>query len=181
MKKKVLFIEGTNDRSNGTLRQGFHKLLRQELNNVMPTIIMGNGKNQAISKFKKNKLADRNYLLIDLDDLESQKEKHLLDLKLKDQENIVFFMIQEMEAWFISQPSILDKYYNSKISSRLPIKDAKQIEKPADVLQELTKNTQKGKYHKVRHGTALLESLDAKLLKESFEEFNNLLLKISND
>ena len=31
MSKKILFIEGTSDRSNGTLRQGFHKLIRHLL------------------------------------------------------------------------------------------------------------------------------------------------------
>lgn len=50
MSKKVLFIEGTSDRSNGVLRQGFHKLIRQLLAGNMPKIIMGNSKTYRFPK-----------------------------------------------------------------------------------------------------------------------------------
>lgn len=50
--RKILFIEGSADRSNGALSQGFHKLLKKKLAGNMPRIIMGNGKYQTINKFK---------------------------------------------------------------------------------------------------------------------------------
>ncbi|HFA48362.1 MAG TPA: DUF4276 family protein, partial [Bacteroidetes bacterium] len=168
-----------SDRSNGTLSQGFHKLIKQLLEGNMPRIIMGNGKSQAINKFKKNKLSDLSYLLIDLDDEEKQKETQLTELDLKDQEDIVFFMIQEMEAWFISQPKILDQYYKEKISTKLPKTNPKKIKDPVAILENLTRKTKKGKYHKVRHGTSLLELLNAGDLKSSFEEFNRMVSEIS--
>ena len=178
-KKKTLFIEGTKDRSNGNLRQGFHKLLKSELKGIMPKIIMGNGKSQAITKFKKSNLSDFSYLLIDLDANEVEKEKSLNESGLKKEEDFVFFMIQEMEAWFISQPEILDKFYDSKL--KLPNKNPKEIQNPASLLEQITKGTKKGKYHKVKHGTALLELLDTGLLKTSFQEFNNMISKISKN
>jgi len=54
--KKVLIIEGTKDESNGILRQGFNKLLSQKLKGSMPRIIMGEGKTQAIKKFKNYRI-----------------------------------------------------------------------------------------------------------------------------
>ena len=140
---------------------------------------MGNGKSQTINKFKKNKLSEFSFLLIDLDDDEKQKETQLKKLKLKDRENLVFFMIQEMEAWFISQPKILDAFYKTKISQKLPGTHPKKIKDPVSVLENITKNTQKGKYHKVKHGTALLELLDAGDLKKSFAEFHRLITEIA--
>ena len=139
MSKKILFIEGTSDRSNGTLSQGFHKLIRQLIEGNMPRIVMGNGKNQAINKFKKNKFSEYSFLLIDLDDEEEQKEIQLRELDLKDKENFVFFMIQEMEAWFISQPTILDDYYKELISTKLPKTNPKKIKDPVSVLENITK------------------------------------------
>ncbi len=180
-KAKLLFIEGTADRSNGILRQGFHKLLKQLLAGKMPRIIMGNGKTQVITKFKKNTLSPFSYLLIDLDADEKQKQQALVNYELKENEAVVFFMIQEMEAWFISQPQILDKYYKTPISAKLPNTNPKKIANPVAVLEKVTRDTQKGKYHKVKHGTALLELLDAHLLKNSFNEFNQLITRIVNE
>ena len=75
MKKKILIIEGTSDRSNGSLSQGFHKLFKKILGNQGIKIIMGNGKDQAIRKFKGKRLSEPTYLLIDLDKPESEKDK----------------------------------------------------------------------------------------------------------
>jgi len=181
MDRKILFIEGTQDRSNGTLRQGFHKLLRQLLKGNMPRIIMGNGKSQAIKKFKKNKLSPMGYLLIDLDAEKTQKELSLEQAGLLHHKDMVFFMIQEMEAWFISQPAILDAYYNKPISASLPKAPPQNIADPATLLKRMTKDTQKGTYHKVKHGTALLELLDAHVLRTAFAEFDAMIRKIASD
>lgn len=179
MGKKILFIEGTSDRSNGILSQGFHKLIKQLLEGNMPKIIMGDGKNQAINKFKKNKLSELSYLLIDLDYDETKRESQLLELGLKNKADSVFFMIQEMEAWFISQPKILDQYYKEAISTKLPKDNPKKIKDPVAVLENSTRKTKKGKYHKVKHGTALLELLNANELKSTFKEFQKMIDEIA--
>ena len=179
MQKKILIIEGTNDRSNGSLSQGFNKLFRQILGNQRIRIIMGDGKHQAIKKFKGKRLSELTYLLIDLDNSEIKKDKELIDNGLKNEEAAVFFMIQEMEAWFISQPEIIEKYYGETL--KLPKRPAKEIVKPTEKLQEATKKTGKGKYHKVKDGTALLEMLDATSLRTYFTEFDNLVSQLLKD
>lgn len=177
----MLFIEGTSDKSNGVLSQGFYKLLKQKLEGKMPKINMSDGKSQAIKKFKNNKISEKGYLLIDLDNGEESKDSEITNSSLSSYREFTFFMIQEMESWFLSQPGILDKYYNIDISSKIPKKHAKEIPSPAEFLEELTKNSKKGKYHKVNHGTALLELLDATKLTSDFKDFENLIKKLSED
>ncbi len=84
-------------------------------------------------------------------------------------------MVQEMEAWFISQSAVLDNYYNTEITRKLPSRPAQEIPEPTRELEQATSNTQKGKYHKVKDGTALLQSLDGSQLMEAFEDFEKLV------
>jgi Domain of unknown function (DUF4276) len=177
--KRYLFIEGTSNEENGKLSQGFHKLLRQKLAGKMPRIKMADSKEQAIRTFKKSQFSDNKYLLVDLDAPEDEKEKDLKDKQLNDEAERVFFMIQEMEAWFLSQPNILDEFYKSKLSDKIPRRQAKEIPDPSDVLRGLTKSTKKGAFHKVEHGTALLEMLDAGNLEFQFEDFADLINRLS--
>ncbi|MCD4665211.1 MAG: DUF4276 family protein [Bacteroidales bacterium] len=116
VKSKVLIIEGTTDTRNGILRQGFHKLLEQKLKGKMPRIVMGDGKNQAIDKFLHSVNNKTPHLLIDLDGPKSKRYEDIKKNNLSKNSDIVFYMIQEMEAWFLSQPEILDNYYHIKIS-----------------------------------------------------------------
>ena len=93
---------------------------------------------------------------------------------------MVFYMIQEMEAWFLSQPTILDKFYKTNISTKIPQKSPKEIKEPDKLLVRLTKKTTKGPYHKVNHGTQLLELLNAEQLEQDFSEFADLIAKLAD-
>jgi Domain of unknown function (DUF4276) len=84
-------------------------------------------------------------------------------------------MIQEMEAWFISQPTILDKFYNHSISNKLAKKPAHEFPQLDKELQRITKDTSKGTYHKIRHGAQLLKLLDADKLCSDFKDFKRLV------
>jgi hypothetical protein len=183
--KSILFVEGEPNTSNGDLRQGFSKLLEQKLKGKLPKLIFGEGKSQTIKKFRTNKLNAQQFLL--LIDLDKPKEYIATDLKehgLLGFSDNVFYMVQEMESWFLSQPNILDKYYgkddNGKlISDKLPKKEAIDIAHPDEELERLTKNTKKGKYHKIRHAVELLQLLDATKLADEFSEFKRLIEKLS--
>ncbi len=178
MNNNAIIIEGARDTNNGDLREGFNKLLSQDLRGAMPRIIMGEGKTQAINKFKHLTGA---VLLCDLDSTnEDHIEKDLATYYLLDRKAEVFYMIAEMEAWFISQPDILDEFFADKISSKIPKKHAKQFHNPDEYLQGLTKNTKKGAYHKVRHGVELLKRLNAGQLKKDFPEYGNLIECLRN-
>ena len=171
---KYLFIEGGTDTRNGNLRDGFSKLLERKLKGKMPRIVMGNGKNETIDKFKNFK--GENYLLIDLDAPEERKIEDLKENGLFKNKDVVYYMIQEMEAWFLSQPETLDKFYNENISKKLKKKDAKLFSEPDKELFKLTN----GRYHKVIHGARILTLLDADKLINDFPDFKALITGLNN-
>lgn len=171
---KYLFIEGTANEENGKLAQGFHKLLVQKLQGKMPRIKMANGKSETIQTFKKSQLSPDKYLLIDLDAPEEQKNTDLKTNDLETDATRCFYMIQEMEAWFLSQPDILDVHFRAKISDKIK-RPPMEIPHPDVFLQKITKDSPKGIYHKVEDGTALLEKLNADQLMHSFNDFSELV------
>lgn len=188
-KKVILFVEGEPNSPNGDLRQGFSKLLVQKLKGKMPKIIMGGGylqggKSQTIHKFKTNKLeADMFLLLIDLDKPESEVSKDLEENSLTDKKDNVFYMIQEMESWFLSQADILDTFYGidgfgKKVSEKIVKKRITDIANPDEELIKITKNTKRGQYHKIRHAVELLKLLDATKLENDFTDFKRLIEKL---
>lgn len=173
--RRYLFIEGTTDTSNGNLREGFNKLLVKKLGGKMPTISMGEGKRQTINKFKNSSNSN---MLCDLDAHESNITDDMKENGISDFKDSVFYMVQEMEAWFISQPEILDNFYNFEISRRIVKKHASLFEQPDKELQRITKDTTKKAYHKVNHGSQLLKLLDIEKLMREFPEFKRLIDKL---
>jgi len=179
--KTFLFIEGESNSPNGDLLFGYKKLLEQKLKGKMPRIILGDGKKQTIDKFLNNRFgADKNLLLIDLDANEIEKENDLKENNLNSKSDFVFFMIHEMEAWFLSQPEILDGFYGvdsnkKKVSDKIPNKKVSDIPNPDEFLQNLTKNSKRGTYHKIKHAVELLILLDAPKLEKDFIDFKRLI------
>jgi len=171
----ILLIEGTEDKSNGNLREGFSILLDKALGNKKPRIIMGGGKSQTIDKFKN---AENALLLCDLDAKEAAKVDDLRKNALHNNQDVVFYMIQEMEGWFLSQPEILDAFYFAEISKKLAKKHGKLFAEPDKELQKHTRDTRRKIYHKVNHGTQLLGLLDPTKLAADFADFKALVDKI---
>jgi hypothetical protein len=88
-----------------------------------------------------------------------------------------------MESWFLSQPDILDKFYGldnnkKKVSEKISKKKAIEIPHPDEELMRITKNTQKGKYHKIKHAVELLKLLDANKLEIDFLDFKKLIERL---
>ncbi len=180
--KIILFIEGNSEVNNGDLRQGFEKLLlnTNKLAGKLPRIKLGGGKKQTIDAFLNNRISEERAILIDLDANEAAKEQDLKNHGLDKHKKEVFYMIQEMESWFLSQSAVLDKFYGvdsnkKKISEKLPKRNAMEISSPDKELEKLTTNTKKKTYHKVKHGVELLKLLDAQKLMQDFPDFKNLV------
>jgi len=175
----VLIIEGGAASRNGNLRIGFHKLLIKELKeDSIPRIIMGESKKESIKKFiNSNKESS---LLIDLDKEESYRMSDLVENNLKDSDDFVFYMIQEMEAWFFSQPEILHDFYPDIPLNNFTHKDIMKINNPAELLQEITQFSKSRKYHKIKHAVELLPQLDTGKLKSDFPEFKRLIEILKN-
>ncbi|CAG5006256.1 hypothetical protein DYBT9275_03773 [Dyadobacter sp. CECT 9275] len=179
-----MFIEGESNSPNGDLRQGFSKLLSKALNNNLPRIILGDGKWLTIDKFlHKNIPGDLFLLLVDLDGKEDSRERDIRENNLTDVRDNVFYMIQEMESWFLSQPTILDKFYGvdhngKKVSDKMTIKKPIDFEYPDKELKKITKTSRKGEYHKIKHAVELLKLLDSNLLEVEFADYKRLVKKL---
>ena len=179
--RKILFIEGVSDSPNGNLRQGFEKLLSKKLTGKMPKINMGGSKNRVRDQFLNNRLDGIPLLLVDLDANEDQRELDLEKNKLTNYRDSIFFMVQEMESWFLSQPDMLDEYYgptktNKKISDSIPKRIPADIPNPKELLKKATKDLNKGEvYHEVKHAVDLLLRLDASKLENDFPDFKRLI------
>lgn len=76
----------------------------------------------------------------------------------------LFLMVQCMESWFIADVEALRKCFGSKFRGQsLPRHievEAVPVGNVLAALQEAIKLTPSAKYHKVRHGTRVLESLN---------------------
>lgn len=101
-------------------------------------------------------------------DVRSLLQKHGIDPTLSDR---VFWMVQLMEAWFLTDPEALEAYYGKAGFSSKAIGGTQDVEAvpKSEVLRRLktaTKDTSKGAYHKVKHAPHLLEWLDADRVKQ---------------
>jgi hypothetical protein len=70
-------------------------------------------------------------------------------------------MVQVMESWFLADQEVLSTYYGQGfLRNSLPRqKDVEQIEKIRvfEALHHASRQTQRGRYHKTKHGFDLLE------------------------
>jgi hypothetical protein len=180
--KKILFIEG----ATADLRQGFAKLLEKKIPGQMPRIILGEGKTQTITKFLKNQVdADFSFVLIDLDRPEKERGQDLVDHDLSEHSGEVFYMIQEMETWFIAQPEVLDEFYGSdknrkKVSEKLSKQPPAVIADPKAELKKATKDSKRGQYHEIKHSVELLKRLNADILELNSIDFQRLIESLKN-
>lgn len=89
-------------------------------------------------------------------------------------------MVQVMESWFLADQSTLASYYGQRFrTNSLPGQPNIELIPKARVysaLETATKPTQKGEYHKTKHGFDLLEQIDPNLVRTASHHANNLFL-----
>ncbi|MCW3126253.1 MAG: hypothetical protein JWO03_1911 [Bacteroidetes bacterium] len=176
---KRLFIEGTTEDDNGDLSQGFRMLFEKKLKGKMPKIQMGDGKVSAIDMFKntvyKAGEKDDRFLLVDLDANEDKRAKDIKDNDLAKYPDRCFYMIQEMEAWFISQATdVLDKHFKTSVSGKLAKKVATDFAHPDEEIDRCLRPSGR-EYHKVKDGVKMLKMLDLDKLMNDFPDVKNLV------
>lgn len=135
-------------------------------------------RDKAIAQFAKN---PGSLLLIDSEG-ESLSE---LTVRLASQSNSdaadkrAFFMVQLMEAWFLSDRNTLQTYYGSEFNAgRLPANPNVEDIPKADVengLCNATHRCSKGTYHKVKHAPSLLEQLNPTTVSAACPNFVRLV------
>ena len=81
----------------------------------------------------------------------------------------VHLMVQTMETWIVADPEALRRYYGQGFNAgALPMRPNLEEEPKRDVERSIvraTENTQRGRYHKIRHASDLLQRMDAETVK----------------
>lgn len=218
MVKLNIFVEGVADTTSGdflaidnsaTFREAFHKLLIQHFSEEEFDLVI-----HPIGTVKQNKEKINSYLknnenaiaLFDLDGAPNQRE-HRLSYYHEVIRDKIFFMIQEMEAWILSQPEAIDSFASKKDlikkrddksieeNSLLKGKNIQDVEKPSEKINtifrqhfdELKFHRKSGKYkrkakgyHKVKDAPELVSLLNFEKLTFVFEDANKLELHIES-
>ncbi len=175
MAKYVLFVEGAD-----AVRVGLGPLLNQQLAGRNPKIIPGGDRDSTIKRFLDEVRQPRfqelkPLLLIDLDGPEATAAIVLTDKKLSAHGTRTFWMIQEMEAWFLAQPNTVDAFFKKPVSTKLPGTKPAEVSDPSDVLTKATKAARAEPYHKGSHPPDLLPRLDLPTLRRQFPDVERLL------
>ncbi|WP_165156854.1 DUF4276 family protein [Parabacteroides sp. ZJ-118] len=183
MVRKTLYVEGSPNLENGDLRKAFNTLLAKELEGNMPRIVMGKGKQQTVDKFLTTPMDNNEvrFLLVDSDsEMPVKNERKEYGEFNASKPNRVtnsvsantFFMIQEAEAWILSQPDVLKKEGLKNLSYNRT--DLTRIPNPSDLVGRIYKDNGRN-YHKVRDFTCLFPLLDTGKLKSTFTDFADLI------
>ena len=94
----------------------------------------------------------------------------------------VFWMVQLMEAWFLADPKALAEYYGKDFKTAALRKNPQVEDIPkSDVmtcLQQATKDTQKGRYHKTKHAPAILERINPDSVKKAAPNCQRLFSEV---
>ena len=88
----------------------------------------------------------------------------------KVEDDSVHLMVQAMETWLVADRDALAKYYGQDIRrNALPNRQNLEEESKVDIanaLEEATHRTQKGRYHKIRHASDLLKSINPQTIRD---------------
>ncbi|MGX7685621.1 DUF4276 family protein [Flectobacillus roseus] len=176
------------------LRESFQSLLSKGVqDNRIQIKIDTKGSYTSIIKMPlhSNQLA-----LLDLDGDQSQRTVRLKEYQLDQHQDFVFFMIQAMESWILSQPDKIEttfeaytKIIDGSLAEFQALKDMspEDISNPSGVLNSLLQSyfesekagkIKKLKYGKLKNSHLLIQQLDPEKLKYQFEDFHYLLNKI---
>lgn len=188
---RTLYIEGEADQS---LKMAFHDLLIKELKGKMPKIVMCGGCKQTIDNFLNQPLAtdEKRFLLLDSDQaVTGSRQEYIVAFTEKFNTNHpkrvhdstaenTFLMVQEVEAWILSQSGVIDKHYKTdKASAHFSSMNIQSIEDPSDKLAKFAENKLNKEYHKIRDFAKMFPCLDTALLKGDFKDFDDLIRNFS--
>jgi hypothetical protein len=186
MNRIAIYVEGGGDGAAGKqlLRQGFNQFFRTlkeaaEQKGVKFVVIACGGRHEAFLGFRRTASQDVStiypVLLVDSEDLVAKlPTEHLKD---RDQWNLSFaindqvhLMVTTMEAWIVADKQALSHFYGQGfLPNALPnANNLEDVEKRrlSKSLDLATKDTKKGKYHKIQHASELLARIDPQIARQ---------------
>ncbi|AFY83185.1 DUF4276 family protein [Oscillatoria acuminata] len=206
----TIYIEGVYSENPSVLtvdntavfRESFYKLLSQKLSPAnFKLIIQPFGTITQTKKYLEliEKQQSNAVILIDLDGPKEKIPERLVRYQLLDTARI-FFMIQEMEAWILSQVDKIEEFGKREGLTRkkedqdmgsnplIKNKHPEEIEKPSEKLKTLfgqyfesvkvvrgQQKIKKKQYSKAKDGPKLIGLLDLERLMQDFDEVERLI------
>lgn len=197
-----IYIEGDTKQKGKfntiSLREGFNHFFGELIGkakdkNIVFRLIMCGSKYETFKDFLN---ASKSYedsfvlFLLDSDDFvdENETAKSFLQKQNSNwhlqavEENQCHLMAQLMESWFLADKEKLAEFYGQNFN-RTALGRNKNVEKvsKADVennLARATEHTQKGEYHKTRHGAKLLELINPQKVRKAAPHCDKLFTTI---
>lgn len=191
MVKEIRFyIEGDTTQKGKfntiSLREGFNYFFRELIEkakdkNITLRLILCGSKYETFKDFlNAAKVYEDSFVLFLIDSdapvEEDETPKSFLQKQnplwhLRDaEENQCHLMVQVMESWFFADKDKLAEFYGQNFNRNALTKNTNVEKIPkADVesgLANATRNTQKGEYHKTRHGAKILELINPQKVRE---------------
>ncbi|MCH8311968.1 MAG: DUF4276 family protein [Nitrospinae bacterium] len=171
-----IYVEGGGDRKDtkAKCRRGFAVFFKKIFpERKQPKITACGGRTKAFRSFciaTRQNPENINILLVDSEEPVSKRPwEHLKDKDNWDRpdeatDDSAHLMVQCMESWFLADKDVLAEYYGQGFSlNALPQRmNIEEIPKSdiQQALEQATKNSQKGTYHKTKHAFDILASID---------------------
>ena len=93
-------------------------------------------------------------------------------------------MVQVMEAWIVADLEILERFYGQGFNANpIPARGDVELIVKADLehaLIQATRNTQKGEYHKIRHGPKILALVEVSKIRNRARHCDRMFTTLSN-
>ena len=186
-----IFIEGGSDKNASLpLRCGFGVFLSAlreaaRMRRLRWSIFLSGSRGRAFRDFQRACRLEPerfNVLLVDSEGpVRRRPREHLRQQdkwRIDQSEEHVHLMVQVMEAWIVADVAALRGFYGQGFrESGLPdTSDVEAIPKEglAEGLEQATRNTSKGAYHKIRHAGPLLAKIDANVVREKAKHCERL-------
>lgn len=190
----VIYIEGGGEGRDSkiAIRQGMDTFLTEikeacRNRNWHWKLVCCGPRNETYRRFRNELLNNDAGIVVLLVDSEtavnsSAPEKHLAARDGWNFQGVdtdaVHLMVQTMETWIVADPDALKEYYGIGFRKKvLPSrKNLEEVSKKniAEALNRATQETQKGRYHKIRHARHLLQRMDAVAVRRRCFHCNRL-------
>lgn len=186
---------------NTECRKAFRRFFEEAgLAGKMPAVVVCGPRNNAYSKFCDAVSKDSDEFPMLLVDSETQvavgsnawghlKHRDNWDKPANAADDHAHLMVQVMDAWIVVDPANLAKFYKQDFNAAaLPDTAHRKIESVTKediyaMLENATKQTQKGAYNEGKHSFKLLETTNPELVKKASpfaEKLIDTLIKISS-
>ena len=192
-----IYVEGGGDGKDqkSQIRKGFSEFFYKAVGKRIKIIACGN----RVKTFRDFQLALKthprafNLLLVDSEGpVNSTPWQHLHNRtadKWRQPQNATnehcHLMVQMMEAWFIADLEAIKRFYGQGFNVSPIPKNTNVEDIPKETLisafQIATKNTIRGQYGKIKHGSKILEQLDADKVRTAAPHCNRLLTTLTEE